>query len=573
MVVKYVVSPHSRRGTYPNITSALRAFSALQAVSRRRRSAVVEIAAGRYEEGLVACGDVRLVATEGPGSVEVHLARGTVLETYGSVQVEGLVLAGRDAEQDAVACAQGSLVLDRVEVRTPGGVGTHARPNTQVTLRDSTFLHGRTLFTASTGTIERCRFTDAADNAIAAIEGAQLSLRSSRVEGSRIHGVRVCDARAEVTDCELTGTGHAALMADTRARLVVADCAITAVHGEGIMFIEQSRGSVDRTRVTDARHGLGAGSGADPVVRDCVFTACRDTGIIVETDARGRYEDCRVVDARNVGVLSARGGAPEVVRCQVSGGNVGIAVTEGSRGRFSHVRIEDLPNSALRVMDGSKGTFEHGRVDRCTLGLDTNGDGGTTADLTDLVFSEVETAVTALGRSRVTLRGVAAERVAVGFFAGEEAQAHLHDCTATTVRVGGAVVAGKGKVFAKKLTVRGSEGNGLSVAESGYLNVADGEFTDCATAGAVFADESSGRLVDCAVNGTQGVAVIHNGRVELVGLRTSLKVVDKTVRTVDQPTVIHVDGPYIAGSVYKSQLAWNNDSVTQNQSNEDGRTT
>ncbi|MEU4268229.1 right-handed parallel beta-helix repeat-containing protein [Streptomyces sp. NPDC026092] len=575
MVVKYVVSPHGRRGTYPTITSALRAFSTLQGVSRRPRSAVVEIVPGRYEESLVARGDVRIVAAEGPGSVVVNLLRGTVLETYGSVQVEGLVLTNRDVDYDAVACVQGTLTLDHVEVRTPGGAGAHARPNTHVTLRDSTFLHGRTLFTAATGTVERCRFTDAADNAIAAIEGAQLSVRGSRIEGSRIHGIRVCDARAEVVGCELTGTGNAALMADTRAELTVADCAITAVHAEGIMFIEQSRGSVDRTRVTDAAHGVCAASGADPVVRDCVLTACRDTGINVQTDARGRFENCRVVDARNIGVFSTKGGAPEVTGCHVSGGNVGIAVAEGSRGRFARVQVEDLTNSALRVWDGSKGAFEHVRVDRCTLGLDTKGDGGTTADLTDVVFRDVETAVTALGQSRVTLRDVTAERAAVGFCGAEEAQVRAHDCTVTTVSVGGVVASGKAKVFANNLTVRGSEGTGLSAAESGYLSVADSAFTDCATAGAVFADESSGRLVDCSVNGTEGVAVLDNGRVEIISLRTSLKVLQKTVRTVEEKTttVINVDGLYVAGSVHNSQIAFNNDQVTQRQSNEDGRTT
>ena len=52
------------------------------------------------------------------------------------------------------------------------------------------------------------------------IEGAHVSVRDSWIGGSRIHGVRVSDARAQVTGCELTGTGKAALMADTRAELI-----------------------------------------------------------------------------------------------------------------------------------------------------------------------------------------------------------------------------------------------------------------------------------------------------------------------------------------------------------------
>lgn len=569
MVTKYFVSPHGRRRAHPDISSALRAAAG------RGRPALIEIAPGRYEEALTVRGDVRLTAVDGPGSVVVNQLRGTVLETYGSVQVDGLVLTNRDAEADVVACALGTLTLGRTEVRTPGGVGAHARPNTHVTLRHSVFLHGRTLFAASAGVIEGCRFTDAADNAIAVIEGAQVSVRGSRIEGSRIHGVRVCDARAEVVGCELTGTGNAALVADTRAELTVSDCAITAVHAEGVSFIEQSRGSVDGTRVTDAQHGVAVASGADPVVRGCVLTDCRDTGIYVRTSGRGRFENCEVLGAGNVAVLSAEGGAPEVHGCRVSGGNVGIAVTEGARGRFTGIGIEDLTNSALRVWNGSRGVFAHARVERCGLGLDTKGDGGTTADLTDVVFRDTGTAVIALGRSRVTLKRVGAERGMVGFAADEEAQVLMHDCQVTAVSVGGAVSSGKAKLSVRNLTVTGSEGTGLTGSGSSFLDVADSEFTDCAKAGAVFADESAGRLVDCSVNGTRGSAVVDNGRVERVRLRTSLPVVHQTIRTVEQtPTVINnFNGTVFNGSVVNSQIAWNNESVTQNRTAEDGPAT
>ncbi|WP_329120832.1 right-handed parallel beta-helix repeat-containing protein [Streptomyces sp. NBC_01353] len=570
MVARYVVSPRGGRRAHPDITSALRAAAA------RGRAALIEIAPGTYEESLVVRGEVRLVATDGPGSVVVSRLRGTVLETSGSVRVEGLVLTGRDTEADTVTCLAGTLTLDHVEVRTPGGAGTHARPNTHVTLRDSVILHGRTVFTASTGLIERCRFTDAADNAIAVIEGARVAVRGSRIEGSRIHGVRVCDAQAEVTGCELTGTGHSALMADTRAELTVADCAITAVHAEGIMFIEQSRGSVHGTRVTDAQHGIAAASGADPTVRGCVFAECRDTGINIQSSARGRFEDCQVLGAGNVSVFSTTGGAPEVHGCRISGGNVGIALTDGGRGRFTRIGIEGLTSSALRVWDGSKGVFEHVRVDRCAQGLDTTrGDGGTTADLTDAVFRDFGvTAVTALGQSRVTLKGVKAERGVVGFGAGEDAQLLVHDCDVTAMRVGGIVAYGKAGLFARNLTVNGSEGTGLTGAGSAYLDVADSEFTDCAEMGAVFADDSAGRVVNCSVNGTQGTAVVHNGRVDLVSLRTSLPVVHKTVRTVEPtPTIINnYNGPVIHGSVTNSQFSWNNDNVVQQQAEGDGST-
>ncbi|MFJ2933689.1 right-handed parallel beta-helix repeat-containing protein [Streptomyces sp. NPDC087219] len=565
MVARYVVSPRGGRRAHPDITSALRAAAA------RGRAALIEIAPGRYEETLTVRGDVQLVAAEGPGSVVVGRPRGTVLDASGSVRVHGLTLVGREA--DVVACHAGTLTVEHTEIWAHSGVAVHARPHSTVTLRDSLVAHGRTLFAGGTGLVERCRFTDAADNAIAVIEGARVSVRGSRIEGSRIHGLRVSDAHAEVVGCELTGTGRAALTADARARLVVADCVITAVHGEGIMFTEQSRGTVDRTRVAGARHGIGAASGADPVVRGCVLDDCHDTGINVQTDARGRFEDCQVLGSGNIAVFSTKGGAPEVHGGRISGGNVGIAVTDSARGRFAGITVEDLTNTALRVFDDSGATFEHVRVDRCQSGLEARGNGGTTAEVTDTVFRDCETAAVAIGgQSRVTLRSVTAEHGILGFGVSDEAQLRVTDSVVTAVGVAGAGALGGGRLIARNLTVNGSGALGVYGTGSAYLDITRSEFTDCANAGASFDGEAGGQLVDCAVNGTRGVAVIGNGRVETVGLRTSLKVVRHTEKPAGPPQqIINIfNGPVFNGPVRDIQVAWGNENVSQDQQRTEG---
>ncbi|MEJ8654204.1 right-handed parallel beta-helix repeat-containing protein [Streptomyces sp. MS1.AVA.3] len=568
MVAKYLVSPGGGRRAYANITSAL------AAAAGRGRAALVEIAPGRYEEALTVRGEVQLAAIGGRGSVVVSRPSGAVLDAFGSVRVHGLVLIGRDA--DVVGCHAGTLTLEHSEVRAHNGVSVHARPNTSVTLRDSVILYGRTLFSGSGGLVERCRFTDAADNAVAVIEGADVSVRDSWIGGSRIHGVRVSDARAQVAGCELTGTGKAAIMADTRAELSVSGCVINAVHAEAVMFIEQSRGSVDGTRVTDAEHGIGVASGADPVVRGCAFTECRDTGINVQTSGRGRFEDCEVLDAGNVAVFSTKGGAPEVHGCRIARGNVGIAVTDAARGRFTRVDIEDLTGTALRVLDESRAVFEQVRVERCPSGVETRGNGGTTADVTDAGFRGFDmAAVAVLGQSRVTLKGVAAERGVLGFGVGEDAQLFVHDCDVKAVSAGGAIAFGKGKLVARNLTVTGSEAFGLCGKDDAYLDVVNSEFVDCAAAGASFDDSCGGRLVDCSVQGTRGVAVQGNGRVDLVSLRTSLPVVKQVTKPVELPPTIvnNYYGPVFHAAVHGAQLAWNNNNAIQQQTNEDGSST
>ncbi|MFF0050222.1 right-handed parallel beta-helix repeat-containing protein [Streptomyces sp. NPDC005498] len=567
MVARYFVSPHGGRRAYPDITSAL------SAAAGRGRAALVEIAPGRYEEALTVRGEVQLAALGDPGSVVVSRPRGAVLDAFGAVRVHGLVLIGRDAE--VVGCHAGTLTLEHSEIRAHNGVSVHARPNTSVTLRDSVILHGRAVFSGANGLVERCRLTDATDNAVAVIEGAHVSVQGSWIGGSMIHGVRVSGARAQVTGCELTGTGKAAIMADSQAELTVTGCAINAVHAEGIAFIEQSKGLVEGTRVTDAQHGITVVSGADPVVRGCVFTECRDTGINVHAAGRGRFEDCEVFDAGNIAVFSTKGGAPEVHGCRISRGNVGIAVTDAGRGRFTRVEMEDLTSVALRVHDGARAVFEQVRVERCPSGLETRGDGGTTAEVTDAVFRDFDmSAVEALGQSRVTLKGVSAERGVVGFGVGEEAQLFVHDSDVTAVSIGGALGFGKGRLVARNLTVTGSEGVGLCGTDSAYLDVVNSAFVDCTVAGASFQGTCGGRLVECSVTGTQGAAVQDNGRVDLVSLRTSLPVV-KQIEPVERPPTIvnNYGGPVFNAEVHGAQLAWNNNNVTQQQTNEDGSST
>ncbi|MDX3577093.1 right-handed parallel beta-helix repeat-containing protein [Streptomyces sp. FL07-04A] len=563
MVRKYVVSPGGGRGAHPDIGSALRAAAA------RGRAARIEIAPGRYEEQLTVHGEVELAAAGDPGSVVVGGLRGTVLSALGSVVVRGLVLTGRDADAGVVHCRTGSLTLDRVEVRAHRGVCVQVSPGASATLTDSAFRFGRTVFTGSAGLVERCRFADAADNAVAAIESARVTVRDSRVDGAGIHGVRVSDAWAQLTGCEITGTERTAVIADAQAELTVEGCRIEGVHGAALEFVEQSRGTVTDTRVLDAENGIVVASGADPQVRGCVFTGCRDTGIHVQDAGRGAFEGCEVVDAGNVAVLSTRGGAPLVSGCRVSGGNVGIAVTDRARGRFAGCRVRDLTGVGLRVWDGSKAVFEDVRVERCPFGLDAKGDGGTTAELTGVAFGDFDMiAVAAVGQSRVTLRSVTAERGLLGFGAGEEAQLHLHDCTVTGVETGGALAFGTARLVARDLTVTGAQSYGLCGTGSAYLDVVGGRFEDCAATGVRCDEKCGGRLADCCVTGTSGTAVQHNGRVQLVSLRTALPVREIT-EPAPPPTIVNnYHGPVFVEAVHSAQLAWGNTNVVQQQTHQ-----
>jgi Right handed beta helix region len=565
MVRRYVVAPGGRWGAHSDIGSALRA------AGKRPGPARVEIEPGSYPERLVAHGEIELVARGEPGSVVLNPARGTVLDAAGSVTVRGLRLIGRDA--DVVDVHAGAVVLDQVEVRAHGGMCLHARRDSAAVLTDSHFVYGRVLFAGGTGTVERCRFTDAADNALAVIEGGRVTVRGSRFEASRIHGVRVSDAWAELTGCELTGTGRAAVCADTRAELTVADCVISAAHAEGVLFIEQSRGLMRGCRVSDAEHGVAVTTGSDPVVRDCVFTGCRDTGINVPDGGRGTFEDCEVLDAGAVSVFATRGGAPTVTGCRIAGGNVGVALVEQARGRFSRITVRDLTNVALRVREGAKAVFEDVRVERCAAGLETLGDTSTTAELTGGRFDDCHMGSVACGgQSRATVRQVTAQRGIVGFSAVEEATLHLHDCQVAQMGMG-LLAIGKSTLSARNLVVTGPGGPGLGAMDSAYLDITGTRFTGCGKVAVSVQGMSTGRLVDCSVTGAPGgVAVQHNGRVALISLDSSLRVEEHAPEPAPAPTTVvnHYNAPVFNGAIQHSQIAFGNSHVIQRQTTQDG---
>ncbi|MCX4766213.1 hypothetical protein OG562_35600 [Streptomyces sp. NBC_01275] len=106
------------------------------------------------------------------------------------------------------------------------------------------------------------------------------------------------------------------------------------------------------------------------------------------------------------------------------------------------------------------------------------------------------------------------------------------------------------------------------MTDSAYADVVGSRFADCEYGGVHFGASGRGRLVDCTVTGTKGVAVVDNGRVDLVSLHTSLPVVQESA---DEPAVPatsivnHFHGPVFDAAVEGVQLAWNNNGVVQQQ--------
>jgi nitrous oxidase accessory protein NosD len=559
MAARFLVS-RSARCAHRTIASAL------HAAATSGRAARVEIEPGRYEEALTVGGDVELAAIGSPGSVVISSAKGSVVDACGRVRLAGLVLVG--SHDDTVRCSAGTLTVEGSQIQGRDGAGLHALAGTSVTLRDSTLRNGRVVFAGSAGLVERCQFIDAANNAIAAIEGADVRIQDCWIGHSRIHGVLVSGSRALVTGCELTGTGNTSIAADKQAELTVVNCRITAVHAIGVSFAEQSRGLVEDTLVSDAEHGVAVASEGNPVVRRCTFTDCRDSGININTQGRGRFEDCEVIGAGNVALFSTTGGSPDVDGCRISGGNVGIAVVN-ARGRFARCEIHDLTNAALRLWEDSTARFSGIRATGCPVGLDARGGAGTKAELADTHFRDFgQIAVAVLEQARITLKNCTARHGLVGLGAGDQAQLFAHDCRVEHTEAGGAIVYDKAIFTAERLTVTRPGAYGLRGQDSAYLDIRDSEFTETKYVGVSVGDSCGGRLVNCSVTGTQGAGVVENGHIQLVALRSSLPVTQQDPEPPpDLPSqILNIfNGAVFNATVDRVQLAWGNETVSQQQ--------
>ncbi|MFI5606415.1 right-handed parallel beta-helix repeat-containing protein [Amycolatopsis sp. NPDC051903] len=551
MAGKVRVSP-GRRGAHQTIASALGAVSG-------RRGARVEIDPGRYPENLVVHGEVHVFASR-PGTVEICPPTGPAVQTSGVVRLEGLIFSGRG--NDVVRCAAGSLTITGCTVTAQdGSAALHAPPGTAVAASDSEFRYGRAVFTGSRGTVERCAFTDSSNNGLVATGGADVAVHLTRFDRCGIHGVLVRGARVAATGCGFAGTGNAALAADQHGHLDITGCRVDSARTTAISYGEQSRGTITGTTVEDADTGLLIAGGSDPLVRRCTFTACRVAGIEVNTQGLGRFEDISVLRTQKFGLFVDTQGSPTVHRCRFADGNVGIVV-QNARSRVTDTVLEDLKNVAVRLLGQAQAELTGLRMARCPGAVETHGTAY--AELTEANFHDIElVGVTAVDDSRIRATACTGSRAYAAFCGFGKAYLVLHDCQATGPMDSGAIVLGEATFEARRFTVTGPVDFGVFAMNETTVDVSDSVLTGTKTAGVGIFGSAKALLRDCEIPGPDGVAVHHQGRAGVKGLRSPLRVVEVEPDPEPPRIINNYTGPVIHGDVIQSVLTWGNTVVQQ----------
>ena len=336
-------------GSYPSIGSAL---------ARAEPGATINVHPGRYAEKLIAGDRVTISAVE-PGTVEVHVEKGSVLVVRGEgAQLRGITLGSDDASLAAVDVYAGEVALDDCRVSGASWVTLLARMQGTVALRGcdvtSSVGAGVVVMSAGSSTIEDTIIHDVATSGVVVGEKSALTLRRCRLKGAGANSICAGgDSRLTVEQCEITGAGKPALVVEQRAWARIRGLSITGsgnvdvfVRGEGDVQIS------DSTFTGAAVQSVHIAEGGSPAFRNCTFGGAGHTAVQVLGGGKPVFTDCTVQDVP-IG-LGVTGSAPRFLGLTVRGTSENIAVLAGDATvTVQRLRAEITKGAGILVQEGA----------------------------------------------------------------------------------------------------------------------------------------------------------------------------------------------------------------------------
>jgi SpoVK/Ycf46/Vps4 family AAA+-type ATPase len=257
----------------------------------------------------------------GIGQVAV-LASGT-----GAPIVEDCRIVADDAVA-VVACEQSRLRLLSTQVEG-GRAGLYAtdRARPQVT---------------------RCRFYDTRGHAVVTQDDAAPSLANSMIEHPAGHGLHVSGrSAAELRECVVRGSGAAGLAVEDSAAPVLTGGEIAGCADAAVLVTGGAAPKLDKVRIHGSPMGVAVEGAAAPALTGVEITDV-DYGLHA-TGGTGRFEDSRVDGARRAGAALAGTSTAEMCNVRVTGGRVGIEVSEQARPTIRAVEVSAARDAGILV--------------------------------------------------------------------------------------------------------------------------------------------------------------------------------------------------------------------------------
>lgn len=503
-VATFRVSPTGRRA-YRSISAAL------QAAYSRNKPVCIEIDSGHYVDPLMLRGATELKATGPPGSVVIETPPQARNSTAGKITLSGITLVNHTT--DLISHEAGTLHLQRCRLQASNGASVHAGTGTGLTLQECDVHSGRISVVGAQADLQGSRFVDAHDNAIAVFSNARARINGCTITGNRQHGIRVVTAQAVITDSDLSRAGYDAITVEQQAEAFIQNCHVHDVDAGAISYTKQARGKVDNIRISDALTGIAVATHADPIVHNCVLDRCRDAGIDVNNKGRGKFEDCQISQPQQVGFIAQTQAAPIIRRCRISDGNIGTAAVS-ARPHMEDMTFAEL-SVALRARKGSTLKAERVEVDRCDVGIHTDGDSGQATITHAQLRQPRRLGVSIEGTAQLTLSDSSVSSPGIAGFACTEGNTLITRHTAVTdAGVGGAVATGKATIRAEQLRITDSEEYGVAGREDAHLDLTACEITGNG-ADLHTQDRCTGQVADCTFTPNQPGTVTNEGRVRL----------------------------------------------------------
>ena len=465
---------------------------------------VVTINPGTYAESVLLEKDVTLSAAGPPGAVRIEASGGPVVRLSGETAgLSGVVLVHHGDQTAAIEVPGGRLRLDECAVEADSAAALWVYGNADVAARGCTISNtvgaGVIVADGALGTFSDCRFERTVASAVVIRSGARPYLHHCTISDVDASAVLAADgAKGTLEDCTITRTGNPAV----------------AVEGN-----------------------------SSPLLRRVTVAESRGAGILVASGSTPVLEDCVVTDAAGQGIVLVQHAAPEVRRLSVQrSGGFGVHVLDNSAGQLSGCEIAGAGTAAVFVTSGSSTTFDATVVSGGDVGVLVTD--GATPVFTDLQVREVSrTGIDVRSTGPVPLRRTTiASAAGDGLLVAESGSALLEESTVDAARGAGIRVGGVARLEVRDGTVTGSAGPALAVEGGGTAEVLGSELAGGAATGIRVSDDAtltlertrvrefaagiewlggSGAVTTCEIQDNRGDGVVVDtvGKVVLTGCK------------------------------------------------------
>ncbi|MFI2652723.1 right-handed parallel beta-helix repeat-containing protein [Micromonospora fulviviridis] len=362
--------------------------------------------------------------------------------------------------------------------------------------------------------------------------GGEILIQDIAIRGGdeRMPLLQVAAGRVRLEACTVDATAAAAI--HVRGGTVEMRGGTIGNSGGAGVVHEAGAGEYTRVRLNGiAKCAIMTAGSSAPVFRDCTFTGVAEAALLAVGASAPRLEDCCIDEVGQYAVVAQQTARPHLTGTTVSGGEVGLLVSDRATPVLERCEIRDARVHAVVTMGQAAPALSDTRVIRARgHGLDCRGTsrprltncevrdcgaagvvvndaaaphltGGTVAGCADA-------GVFLTGQSRARLDGVAVRDVPIGVAIEQEADPQLHNLSIEGVRYGLHATGGAGRFSNGQVT--GARAAGAKLADSATAVLSNSRFTGCRV-GVEVAGTARPTLSSTAVEESAGAGLLTGG--------------------------------------------------------------